>query len=63
MFPSSVSSVQADDACFTSGVSRHEVPWAAVALKSRVGFKRPVVNPGWATWRYLMGMSAMGQRC
>lgn len=63
-FPSYVSSVQADDACFTSRISEHEVMWAAMALKSRVGFKRWLVeNLGWATWSCLMGMSAMGQHC
>lgn len=46
VFPSYVCSVQADGACFTSRLSGHEVTWAAVALKSRVGFKRLVVNLG-----------------
>lgn len=62
-FPSCVSSVQADDACFTSRISGREVMWAAMALKSGVEFKRLVLNLGWATWSCLMGTSAMGQHC
>lgn len=62
-FPSSVSSVQADDAWFTSRISERDVMWAAMALKSGVGFKRLVLNLGWATWSCLMGMSALGQHC
>ena len=62
-FPSYVSSVQADDACFISRISGDEVMSAVVALKSRVGLKRLVLNLEWAAWSCLMGMSAMGQHC
>lgn len=62
-FPSDVSSVWADGARFTSGVSGREVGWAAAARKSRGGLEKAVAKLGWAAWSCSVGTPAMGWRC